>query len=66
MNVEHRTFNIEGLMEVGLSFEVGRSMFNVRRSFRSDTGRPDQNLGVPSQQVEMAYILASRSLTRGA
>ena len=47
MNVEHRTFNIEGLMgkdeekrigipcltrEVCFSFEVGRSMFDVRRS----------------------------------
>jgi hypothetical protein len=48
LNVEHRTSNIEGLMgnaeeteiaapcstmEVCFSFEVGRSMFNVRRSF---------------------------------
>jgi len=33
LNVEHPTFNIEWLMEVYFSFEVGRSMFNVRRSF---------------------------------
>jgi len=55
LNVEHRTSNIECLMgreeetetgvpgsalEVCFSFEVGRSMFNVRRSFNTK----DENL----------------------